>query len=347
MSDADRHSQRRTNEPSPRRLALGFTLVELLVVIAIIATLVALLLPAVQSARESARRTECMSRLRQIGLAALSFHEATQSLPPGHLGPPSTGDTAGAAPGGYAQNLGAVAFLLRHLERGDLADAIKVDASRENWPRNDPSQPRVVPYFQDPDTWATAKANVPSLRCPSTAQPSATNDVIVILNVLNCGPTCGNLQRLVWPDRNEAATIGRTNYLPVAGALGKLSHPERGESFWDRYAGAFWNRSAVRQGQIVDGSSRTLLWGEAVGGWLRDGARSNAYAWMGAGALPTFWGLGPPLKTDWSQFSSEHPGVVNFCYADGSVRPVDTDIDRWALINLSAISDGQIGGATP
>jgi len=49
----------------------GFTLVELLVVIAIIAVLIGLLLPAVQSARESARRTVCMSNMRQIGLA---FH---------------------------------------------------------------------------------------------------------------------------------------------------------------------------------------------------------------------------------------------------------------------------------
>ena len=59
-----------------------FTLIELLVVIAIIAILAAMLLPALSAARESARNTNCISKLKQQGLAFTMYAQSNQEYLP-------------------------------------------------------------------------------------------------------------------------------------------------------------------------------------------------------------------------------------------------------------------------
>jgi prepilin-type N-terminal cleavage/methylation domain-containing protein/prepilin-type processing-associated H-X9-DG protein len=66
-----------------RHASHGFTLVELLVVVGIIAVLVGLLLPAMGRARESAKRTQCMSNLRQLGMAFVMYTNENKGKFPG------------------------------------------------------------------------------------------------------------------------------------------------------------------------------------------------------------------------------------------------------------------------
>ena len=64
----------------------GFTLVELLVVVAIIALLIAILLPALQKARKSANQTVCASQLRQLGMAMYMYANENRGYFPGFQG---------------------------------------------------------------------------------------------------------------------------------------------------------------------------------------------------------------------------------------------------------------------
>lgn len=64
------------------RRSSGFSLVELMVVVAIITVLMGMILPATQRMRETANRTVCTNNMRQIGIALHLYHDATARIPP-------------------------------------------------------------------------------------------------------------------------------------------------------------------------------------------------------------------------------------------------------------------------
>jgi prepilin-type N-terminal cleavage/methylation domain-containing protein len=174
---------------------------------------------------------------------------------------------------------------------------------------------------------------VKTFRCPSDP------DIDPLNNGNHAGQCCGTvLGTHAWNDANgwhfgrwyedwcgveTIMPLGRTNYVGSAGAGGKGSHTSNiPENSLKLYEGLFTNRSKWSLGQLsaLDGTSNTLAIGEVSG--RMNGNQENAwdFSWFGTGVFTTFLGLGQGQRTDSRQFSSNHSGIVQFCFGDGSVR---------------------------
>jgi prepilin-type N-terminal cleavage/methylation domain-containing protein/prepilin-type processing-associated H-X9-DG protein len=163
------------------RRHLGFTLVELLVVITIIGMLVALLLPAVHMVRERGRQLTCLNNIKNISLAAIN-HESSKGQFPGFsqlvkrsqneyadLGYDPAQRKFRVVTSGFSNRLGGfswAAVLMPKLERNDIWEGIV------NPPDKD------VPVLLPP---------IATLVCPSDQEVSAQPDVAGLSYSANCG----------------------------------------------------------------------------------------------------------------------------------------------------------------
>ena len=126
----------------PRRP--GMTLVELLVVLAILGILAGIILPAVHASREAARRTQCQSHQRQIGLGVVNFEAAQRVFP-------ASGWTQRGPGNPYGTFMSWRTVILPHLEHADVR--LLYDVQRNWW---------------EGTNLAVAAIPIPIYACPST-----------------------------------------------------------------------------------------------------------------------------------------------------------------------------------
>ncbi len=300
----------------------GFTLIELLVVIAIIAILIGLLLPAVQKIREAANRMTCSNNLKQIGLACHNYNDTVGALPAGSLSDPS--GTSGVT-FGYPE-ISGLALLLPYLEQDNAFNKM-----------SGPFAPKQTgPFWSGTANWPVAQYKMPNFLCPSDTA-AGRPDTNIVTVTYKTTPTDVNAYTYLYPD---TPYLGRTNYLASGGAAGLIGNG------WDQWAGVMYNQSAQTIATIQDGSSNTLLYGESLGdnydGAAKRWTNTAAHGWMGIGWLPTVFGLNVNTYPDagYMMFTSKHTGVVNFVYADGSVRGVKTSAAALVFRHASGAADG-------
>jgi prepilin-type N-terminal cleavage/methylation domain-containing protein len=224
----------------------GFTLVELLVVIAIIGILVALLLPAIQAAREAARRAACQSNMKQLGLATLNFENSRKYLPPSKwIELKSTTSVAQST----------MTYLLSYVEEQSLAD--KWDWNKTwSWP--DASK---APF----DNRTLMNTKVPVFRCPTAPQERATANA--------SGGTDENAGAVDYRVCDAFAT-GASNALAEEIAAGKVTARPNSKGGYHSILYNVANETTFKSEyaklrQTTDGTSQTMMWFETGGAPLR------------------------------------------------------------------------------
>ena len=323
----------------------GFTLIELLVTIVVISLLMALLMPAIQQSREAARRSQCQSNLRQLGLAMHQHDSNFNRLPAlGYMGLDSTG--------AVAPFFGWPVLILPFIEQGNLY---------RQWDFKNP--------LTAPANEAAASTSLPLLRCPSDITVVGQGDLSYVVNA-GFGWTTflagANDCPIGYPSLNPIDINGNGICCPV--------DPNGDGSPSDRdlliRTGLFflevWNVPGVERhhslNTILDGQTNTIMLTENI----RTGydPRNPTASWATADPLrmgfflTTDICLGGSCST--ANFSSAvanltdginsglhqaegqspwpsslHPGGVNVCLSDGSMRFLSENISSivyYALI---------------
>jgi prepilin-type N-terminal cleavage/methylation domain-containing protein len=328
------------------RRRTAFTLIELLVAIAIIGLLVALLLPAVQAAREAARRVQCSSNLRQLGIGLANYQTSCGVYPFG-VGADSDGIIAALA-SASSRRFSLHSQLLGHIEQADLFHSLNF--SVQPFYPDTGGDPRVV-TGQGPNETA-AQVRVAIFLCPSDydRMPSRPWGQT---NYRSCNGGS-------WSGRAGDGMFGQVTRIGPADVRDGLSNTAamseriRGHDDFqsvdfaaDQFRQAApWTEDAFREwcGSLSDEEAAALPrntstantgmnWLEGNMSWTRynhvltPGHKTciNGLTWYGVAMTA----------------NSRHGPLVNVLMGDGTVRPVKATVDPRVWRALATVAGGE------
>lgn len=299
----------------------GFTLVEVLVVIAIIGILIALLLPAVQAAREAARRSQCTNNLKQLALGIHNYEGVYKTFPSGFItNYPKSPQTLERSYWSWG------ALILGFIEQAPVRDQLRVGP---------------IPLWENlgtPTGLATLQTPISTFVCPSDVGPPLNNFGAAI------DPAFATYEKRVTSDGTDRIEIAKSNYVGVACSSNSTTPPSGDELSYGPPTGVLFSNSAVRFSDITDGTSNTALLGErcyklrnlfigagnALGfSFETTGYSSRNRSLLAALGIP-YWGINQTVINANHQnrgFHSLHPGGAQFALCDGSVRFISETID--------------------
>lgn len=338
-----------------RRIAVGhqsggFTLVELLVVIAIIGILVALLLPAVQAAREAARRTECINKMHQLGIALHNFHDTKKRFPEGAIGRDPQSPTLAYTALSQVHRVAFAIHLFPFIEEGTRHSAYNFNGTYHSMV-SDPNSPFAVPQ--------------PAFNCPSdeTVRTTLCDGAVARDYKGNYGVNWG-----AWSYDCQVVELRATR----AGVVPSRGCSTDSTKAVKQHGAPFHVEWGARMSQITDGTSRTLammemvqvpelktvcdrrgrIWNDDFGCYqITTHATPNSLDYDVSFCDTQFPEYPCQQSTDAQQgrlgSRSRHPQGVVVLLCDASVHFVSDSIDLLAWQAASSINRGEVEGIEP